>query len=136
MQIAFDKRAPTPADHAITEMRAVNERMTKTAVAGRYIVDSLPFLNYLPGFLAPWKKEASDLFEQTLELFKGHVDDVRERVASGQDSHCFAREILKLQKQYELNDNEMTYLAGAMYGAGEFQSLAFPTETTAFHRRS
>lgn len=57
-------------------MRSVNERMTKTAVAGRYIVDSLPFLNYLPGFLAPWKKEASVLFEQTLELFKGHVDDV------------------------------------------------------------
>ncbi|ORY88519.1 putative O-methylsterigmatocystin oxidoreductase [Leucosporidium creatinivorum] len=118
MQIAFDKRAPTPHDHAITEMRNVNERMTKTAVAGRYIVDSLPFLNHLPKALAPWKQEADDLFLQTLKLFKGHVDDVRERVSNGQDSHCFAREILRLQKQYQLSDNEMTYLAGAMYGAG------------------
>lgn len=76
-------------------MRNVNERMTKTAVAGRYIglslailpsrsalnstrplVDSLPFLNHLPKALAPWKQEADDLFLQTLKLFKGHVDDV------------------------------------------------------------
>lgn len=54
MQVGFNKRAPTPQDPAITEvslnaqmfhpsylqrlqMRRVNERMTKTAVAGRYI---------------------------------------------------------------------------------------------------
>ncbi|SCZ89951.1 BZ3500_MvSof-1268-A1-R1_Chr1-3g01685 [Microbotryum saponariae] len=118
MQVAFNKRAPTHDDHAITEMRKINERMTKTAVAGRYIVDSLPFLNVLPKPLAPWKQEADTLFEETLSLFKSHYDGVNNEVKEGRDVHCFATEILRLRSQYDLSETEAIFLAGAMYGAG------------------
>ena len=57
-------------------MREVNEKMTKTAIAGRYLVDSIPILNYLPRFLAPWKDEADKLFNETLALFSKHVNSV------------------------------------------------------------
>lgn len=123
MQIAFDKRAPTPNDHAITEVRVLllarhplcfelttffsllpfctldaqrqraNDQDCRRRSLHRFVcspsflsatalipllrtVDSLPFLNHLPKALAPWKREADDLFLQTLKLFKGHVDDV------------------------------------------------------------
>ncbi|KAK4703373.1 hypothetical protein P7C70_g2845, partial [Phenoliferia sp. Uapishka_3] len=118
MQIAFNKRAPTPQDPAITEMRAVNEKMTKTAVAGRYAVDAFPFLNYLPRFLAPWKAEADALFDETLTLFSKHVNSVKQDIKEERDVHCFTRYILELQKDYGLEDNEATFLAGAMFGAG------------------
>jgi len=118
MQIAFNKRALKHSDPAITEMRNVNEQMTKTAVPGRYMVDSLPFLNYLPRSLAPWKEEADTLFAKTLKLFQSHMDDVKKNVSEGRDSHCFAKSILELQGEYGLTDEEATFLAGAMYGAG------------------
>ncbi|GAA5824646.1 hypothetical protein JCM11251_005288 [Rhodosporidiobolus azoricus] len=118
MQIAFNKRAPTPQDPAITKMRAINEAMTKTAVAGRYLVDSLPILNYIPEALAPFKQEAHRIFDETLALFQTQVDEVKEKVENGDDTHCFAKYILENQESYGLKKEEATFLAGAMYGAG------------------
>jgi len=118
MQIAFNTRAPTPEDAAITDMRKINEAMTKTAVPGSYIVDTLPFLNYLPRFLAPWKVEADLIFDDTLRLFSKHVNKVRNDLAEGKDTNCFAKSILQSQKEYQLTDNQSVFMAGAMYGAG------------------
>ncbi|BGP43937.1 hypothetical protein JCM10449v2_007994 [Rhodotorula kratochvilovae] len=118
MQIGFNKRATSPKDPAITRMRNINEMMTKTAVAGRYLVDSLPFLNYLPPFLAPFKREASAIFDETLSLFRSHVLDVKKKVEEGSDVHCFAKYILESQQAYGLSDNEAYFLGGALYGAG------------------
>ncbi|BGP35857.1 hypothetical protein JCM10296v2_007709 [Rhodotorula toruloides] len=118
MNIAFNKRANSPKEPAITGMRAVNEYMTKTAVAGRYLVDSVPILKYVPEFLAPFKQEARAIFNETLSLFQSHVDDVKKNLAEGRDSHCFTKYILESQKAYQLKDEEATFLAGAMYGAG------------------
>ncbi|GAA5997441.1 cytochrome P450 [Rhodotorula paludigena] len=118
MQIGFNKRAKTPQDPAITKMRAINEMMTKTAVAGRYLVDSLPILNYVPEFLAPFKQEASAIFKETLSLFRSHVLDVKKNVESGHDAHCFAKYILESQKSFGLTDDQAYFLGGALYGAG------------------
>lgn len=99
-------------------MRKCNDAMTKTAVAGAYIVDSLPFLNYLPEFLAPWKSEANKIYSDTLALFSRHVNDVRNDIKEGKDVHCFARYILESQKSCNLSDEQADFLAGAMFGAG------------------
>ena len=96
-------------------MRKINEAMTKTAVPGSYIVDTLPFLNYLPRFLAPWKVEADEIFEDTLRLFSKHVNKVRNDLSEGRDSPCFAKSILQSQKEYQLTDNQSVFMAGAMY---------------------
>lgn len=113
-------------------MRNINEMMTKTAVAGRYLgepppasspsftppltpraltVDSLPILNYIPAMFAPFKREASAIFDETLSLFKSHVLDVKKNVEEGRDAHCFAKYILESQKSYKLSDNEAFFLA-------------------------
>ncbi|GAA6033612.1 hypothetical protein JCM8097_001483 [Rhodosporidiobolus ruineniae] len=118
MQIAFNKRAPTHTDSAITDMRKINEAMTKTAVAGRYLVDSLPFLNWIPELFAPFKQDAHRIFDDTLALFQSHVDGVKANVEQGDDRHCFAKYILENQEAYQLKKEEATFLAGAMYGAG------------------
>ena len=111
MQIAFNTRAPKSTDPAITEMRAVNNKMTRTAVAGAYLVDSLPILNYLPTFLAPFKREADELFEETLRLFTSHVDKVRNDIKQGKDAHCFTKYILSSQKEYGLTDPEAVFVS-------------------------
>jgi hypothetical protein len=76
-------------------------------------------LNYLPERFASWKREASTLFEDTLRLFRSHVDDVyREVKSGGSDVNCFAKTILESKDKYGLTNDEATFLAGAMYGAG------------------
>ncbi|GHJ86634.1 hypothetical protein NliqN6_3036 [Naganishia liquefaciens] len=118
MQIAFNKRAETISDPAIVDMRRINEQMTQTAVPGRFLVDSLPILNLIPERFAPFKQQASALFEDTLRLFRSHVEDVYREVKSGSDVNCFAKTILESKDKYDLTNDEATFLAGAMYGAG------------------
>ena len=36
----------------------------------------MPFLNLIPETFAPFKQEAHKIFDETLALFKSHVDDV------------------------------------------------------------
>ena len=76
----------------------------------------MPFLNYLPRALAPWKVEADRIFDQTLALFSHHTGKVKKDMQEGKDPHCFTKYILQSQKEYNLSDPEATFLAGAMYG--------------------
>ncbi|KAJ9127709.1 hypothetical protein QFC24_001119 [Naganishia onofrii] len=91
------------------------------------MVDSLPILNYIPERFASWKREASTLYEDTLRLFRSHVDDVYREVKSGSDVNCFAKTILENKDKYGLTNDEATFLAGAMYGAG--------SDTVSVHHR-
>ena len=118
MQIAFNKRANRNTDPAVVDMRALLEELTSAAVPGRYLVDSLPWLNYLPSALAPWKKEAASIFEKQNRLFGGHMQDVKKQVAAGQDAHCFVKYLVDGQKDSGITDQEIAFLAGVMYGAG------------------
>jgi cytochrome P450 len=94
------------------------EDLTSAAVPGRYLVDSLPFLNHLPSFLAPWKQHAESIFNRQNELFTGHMEDVRRAAAAGHDAHCFVKYLLDGQKESGITDQEIAFLAGVMYGAG------------------
>lgn len=118
MQIAFNKRANRNTDPAVADMRAILEDLTAAAVPGKKIVDSLPFLNNLPGPLAPWKAEAERIFSRQNELFSGHMNDVKQQMASGQDAHCFVKYLVEGQKESGVTDQQIAFLAGVMYGAG------------------
>lgn len=94
--------------------RALLEDFTPAAVPGRYLVDSLPILNYLPSFIATWKNTAQELFSRQEKLFVGHMMDVKRDVASGQDAHCFVKYMMDMQKESGLTDQEIAFLAGVM----------------------
>lgn len=125
MQVAFNKRASHNTDPAVADMRAILEDFTAAAVPGRYLVDSLPALNYLPGFLAPWKAEAESLFKRQDKLFGGHMNDVKKQITQGQDSHCFVKYLLDMQKDksQKLSDQEIAFLGGVMVSLLIFAAL-------------
>lgn len=128
MQVAFNKRAKLASDRNITEVRLlpasptsltlaqmhdVLQELTRCAVPGRYLVDSLPFLNYLPRAFAPWKKEGEALFEKQRQLFGRHLEDVKRDVAEGKDARCFVQAMLEM-KESGLTDEQISFLAGVM----------------------
>ncbi|PLW55796.1 hypothetical protein PCANC_01559 [Puccinia coronata f. sp. avenae] len=128
LQITFNRRALSIADPAITKMRACNDKMIQTAVPGRFLINSVPILHYLPHILSPWKQYGHHLFNEALSLFGNLYRQVNphrrsEQPASHQDLHsastdCFAARIENLKETYQLSDHQAIFLAGAMFGAG------------------
>ncbi|OAV94008.1 hypothetical protein PTTG_06719 [Puccinia triticina 1-1 BBBD Race 1] len=124
LQIAFNRRALSIEDPAITSMRECNEKMIETAVPGRYLIDSLPILSYLPSILSPWKQYGNQLFNETLDLFgelyRGVTQQSHPLQQPFDPAHgaCFVARIESLKDSYRLTDNQAIFLAGAMFGAG------------------
>ncbi|CAH7688066.1 cytochrome P450 [Phakopsora pachyrhizi] len=133
LQITYSQRAINSSDRSITEMRNCNDKMIQTAVPGRYWVDSIPILNYLPYYICNWKKEASKIFEDSLNLFSNLYDSVAmnnddENLEKYDGSRifgdCFVKRIEILKDQYGLSRDHAVFLAGAMFGAGSDTTAA------------
>ncbi|KAA1093923.1 hypothetical protein PGT21_002897 [Puccinia graminis f. sp. tritici] len=123
LQIAFNRRALSIQDPAITKMRECNEKMIETAVPGRYLIDSIPILSHLPAILSPWKRYGNHLFNETLALFGQLYRDVLRSEPphpnpAPSDGACFVARIESLKESYRLTDDQAIFLAGAMFGAG------------------
>ncbi|KAM6491588.1 Cytochrome P450, partial [Amanita muscaria] len=64
-------------------------------------------------------KEPQDGHVEELGLFQRKLFEVRDRMARGEEvQSCFGKYLLERQKELELSDGEMAYLAGSMFGAG------------------
>lgn len=77
------------------------------------IVDTLPWLDYLPRFLAPWKKAGDEVYEFQRKLFMRHLEDVKRDMAEGREARCFTQAMLNLKNQ-GLLDLQIAFLGGTM----------------------
>ncbi|KAG1798560.1 cytochrome P450 [Suillus plorans] len=106
----------TPTSYTDPEVVAVNETLAHFSQAmkpGAYLVDTYPILRFIPGYLSQlkvWHKEERALYDRQL-------DAVRTQMREGTSSPSFARFMLEHQKQYQLGDEEVAYLAGVIFGA-------------------
>ncbi|KAG1840951.1 cytochrome P450 [Suillus tomentosus] len=107
----------TPTSYTDPEVVAVNKvlaRFGQAMTPGAYLVDTYPILRFVPGYLSQlkaWHKEE-------LALYYRQLDVVRRQMREGTARPSFAKFMLEHQKQYQLEDKELGYLAGAMFGAG------------------
>ncbi|KAI1385914.1 putative cytochrome P450 [Hypoxylon trugodes] len=67
-------RLKTGHEKEIMDGKRVQAEFARTGQVGAYIVDSFPSLNYLPRFLAPWKREAEGLYELERQLHVGNLN--------------------------------------------------------------
>jgi len=70
----YGYRLKTGYEKELMDGKKVQAEFARTGQVGAYIVDSFPSLNYLPKFLAPWKKEAEGLYELERQLHVGNLD--------------------------------------------------------------
>ncbi|KAG2069375.1 cytochrome P450 [Suillus decipiens] len=120
MKITYGKTTPTSAtDPEIREVRQLLMRFRTVLRHGYYLVDSIPWLKYLPWY-AP---ELRDEFERTKRLYMDQLNRVRQQIQSDEDiGPSFSKYMLENEHLYGLTEIEMAYLAGSFFGAG--------TETT------
>lgn len=71
--INYGYRLKTGYEQELMDGKKVQAEFARTGQVGAYIVDSFPSLNYLPKFLAPWKKEAEELYELERQLHVGNL---------------------------------------------------------------
>ncbi|KAK8052460.1 hypothetical protein PG993_003845 [Apiospora rasikravindrae] len=64
----------TGHEQSLQDAKRVQAEFARTGQVGAYLVDSFPFLNHLPAFLAPWKKEGEQLYRLERNLHVGNLE--------------------------------------------------------------
>lgn len=63
----------------IKQMNSFIEGVIQAGRPGAYMVDIFPFLNYLPAWLAPWKRDGIAKYEKQTAFYKSLYDDVKKK---------------------------------------------------------
>ncbi|KAG2085777.1 cytochrome P450 [Suillus discolor] len=115
MSFTYGKITPTSyTDPEVVDINRFSARIGQAMRPGAYLVDAYPILRFVPGYLSQlkaWHKEE-------LTFYDGQLDAVRRQMREGTARPSFARFMLEHQKQYQLGDEEVAYLAGVIFGAG------------------
>ncbi|KAI0826895.1 cytochrome P450 [Trametes gibbosa] len=115
MGITYGKTTPTSySDPEVKQINLGLSRLSQAVRPGAYLVDTYPFLKYIPFFTS----ELQRFHREELALYRSQVQGVKTRVANNDCPPCFATSILERQEEFNMTDDELAYLAGSMFGAG------------------
>lgn len=95
-------------------------KIDRVAAPGAYLVNTVPWLLYLPEWMAPFKQEATRLYNDESAYFRSLLDGAKQNYEKGvpESPPSFARCWLEKKDHYELSYNEILYVIGTMYGGG------------------
>ncbi|KAG0700485.1 cytochrome P450 [Suillus ampliporus] len=122
MKVAYGKNTPTFAtDPEIVEARQLVGTTRATFRPGAYLVDTIPWLKYVPWY----GRDLKQSFERTTKLNDDRLNRVKEQMQSNVDiGPSFAKHMLESSHIYGLSQSEMASLAGSFFGAGSATTSA------------
>lgn len=143
MQITYARRAETPDDPILKDLQVVSRNIASAFTPGRYWVEDLPLLDIFPALVSPWKRKLTSDHRFEMTLFEGLLRGVEARLDGSQGGRgsddcelpekasrsviapeeCAAAELLQASKPWQLDREDVAYLAAGIFEAG--------TETTA-----
>ncbi|KAG2125145.1 cytochrome P450 [Suillus clintonianus] len=114
MKITYGKNTPTSAtDPAVIAIRHFVKVGTAIVRPYAYLVDTIPWLKYVPWYGLDLKRE----YESVKKLNLSQLNRVKEQMQSDVDiGPSFARHIL--ENGYGLSETEMAFLGGSFFSAG------------------
>ena len=123
-RIGYGKTVDTGDEPYVRRILETTHTVERVASPGAYLVDTIPLLNYLPEFLAPFKREAAILHQKELHLFRSLLLDVQKEMENGTASECFCRTFLENRDDYGLSIDEAAYVIGTLFEAGSGTTAA------------
>ncbi|TFK64018.1 cytochrome P450 [Pluteus cervinus] len=105
-------------DPVVSYINAIGHRVTLAMVPGRYLVEFFPKMLLLPGWLAPWKREALSWFKRDSEKLRSLMESVEQQVINGLQIPSFATNLYLTRGRHQLNRIEQAWLAGTLFTAG------------------
>ncbi|KAG2136697.1 cytochrome P450 [Suillus clintonianus] len=115
MKVAYGKSTPTSATHPeVIELHRNMEVFAKLLRPGAFLVDSIPWLKYLPWY----GRELKRGYETYKRIHTGQLNRVGEQIKSNEDTGpSLARFILE-NREHGLGETESAFLVGSMFSAG------------------
>lgn len=103
--------------HHVHEICSYMEKIDRVASPGQYLVEFVPWLLYLPTWLAPFKREDSTLVKRHWEylapLMLQQSDKFKHQLPEGPES--FARRYLKKQEDWGITKREIVWVLSSIY---------------------
>lgn len=108
----------TKDDPTVAKINALMHRVVQAALPGRFLVEILPWMRYLPDWMASWKRKGKESFRQDSNMFKGFLQNVKDEVATGDWKPTFGSHLVYPGNPHGLSKDEEAWLAGIIFGAG------------------
>ncbi|KAJ7487924.1 cytochrome P450 [Mycena latifolia] len=105
-------------DEVVCLNRETQEFLTNINIPGKYLVESVPALLYLPHFLTPWRTEALKQRERDKEYLTRLVDEVKTKMEAGRAPPSFCRQLIEDREKNDMSDLEIAYTCATPFGAG------------------
>ncbi|KAF5344799.1 hypothetical protein D9758_014422 [Tetrapyrgos nigripes] len=113
--LTYGKRISTSLkDPHILGIQRTLQRMSMASQPGAFFVDYHRLLSYIPAFT----KKLHVWHQEELSLYRSHLFAVEEAMKTPNCPPSFGRFLIENKQCHGLNDDEMAYLAGSMFGAG------------------
>lgn len=117
-RIGYGKTIVTGEEAHIRKAVNVVHSVERIASPGSYLVDTIPILQYLPEWMAPFKREGRQLHEAELKFFRTLIDDVRAEREAKATAPSFTNTWLEEEDAYGLTEDEAAYVIGTLFEAG------------------
>ncbi|ESK87004.1 cytochrome p450 [Moniliophthora roreri MCA 2997] len=106
-------------DPVTSFLDSVVDAISSACLPGKYLVNHLPFLESMPGFLAKWKRDSKEKHriysEEFLSLFLSVKETVLQKRETGPS---FVASLVETQQRHGLDDKASAWLAAMLYLAG------------------
>ncbi|PSS37907.1 hypothetical protein PHLCEN_2v249 [Hermanssonia centrifuga] len=87
---------------------------TIPSLPGAGIVQFLPWMLYLPEWLAGWKRKCREWHESDTRVFTSFLDDAENSKFSGSSESTFTAALVGDEKKYDFSRKEAAWLTGTM----------------------
>ncbi|KAH7922018.1 cytochrome P450 [Leucogyrophana mollusca] len=115
LRITYGKSTPTSVnDQEVVRINKVGRNFLSVVLPGAYLIERIPLLRYVPGYT----RDLDQWHDEELQLFTEQVDRVKSEVATNVAGPSFVRTLLENTDNHQLLPDEMSYLAGSLFGAG------------------
>ncbi|KAH7884161.1 cytochrome P450 [Phlebopus sp. FC_14] len=115
LRLTYGKSTPTSInDPEVVRIYQVMAHFQEAMRPGAFLVDRIPLLRYLPGY----GKRLQEYHEFELQLYREQLKRVANEMSKEGAGPSFVRTLLEHVHGHQLSMDEMSYLAGALFGAG------------------
>lgn len=131
LRVLYDKKTSDAKDEEeqVRTITTIVRTLERTAAPGTYLVDMLPFLKYLPEFLAPFKTEGKMLHDYEYSFFRSLADDAKRRYVPPDNKNknpqqdqsrprALIHGYMDNEANYDLSQFELAYTAGTLFEGG------------------
>lgn len=82
------------------------------SIPGKFLVESLPALLYLPSFLTPWRSAALEQRKRDIAFYVPLVQEVQAKMDRGVAPVSFCRQLLEMREKTGMTELEIAYTCG------------------------